>query len=78
MKLFILLKKYMGNNNYIDNNKKVPDNKNDLKTYLTRNHISDISTFYNYEKKYEGINNAQMNLNKINNNYVFIICGLIQ
>ena len=77
MKLFILLKKYMGNNNYIDNNKKVPDNKNDLKTYLTRNHISDISTFYNYEKKYEGINNAQMNLNKINNNYVFIICGLI-
>lgn len=67
----------MGNNNYNDNEQKVIDNKNGLKSYLTRNHISDISIFYNYEKKYEGINNYKINLNNINNNYVFIVCGLI-
>ena len=67
----------MGNNNSNEQNKKILDNKNDLNFQLTRSNVSDISIFYNYEKKYIGIDNDKVNSEQINNNYTYIICGLI-
>ena len=67
----------MGNNNSNEQNKKILDNKNDLNFHLTRSNVSDISIFYNYEKKYIGIDNDKVKSEQINNNYTYIICGLI-
>ena len=67
----------MGNNNSNIQNKKLLDNKNEFNFILTRNYISDISIFYDYEKKYESINNKNLKFKTLNNNYIYIICGLI-
>ena len=67
----------MGNNNSNEQNKKILDNKKDLNFQLTRSNVSDISIFYNYEKKYIGIDNDKVKSEQINNNYTYIICGLI-
>ena len=67
----------MGNNNSNEKNQKILDKKSDLKLYLTRSNISDISIFYNYEKKYIGIDNERVKSIQINNNFAYIICGLI-
>ena len=67
----------MGNKNSNIQNKKLFDNKNEFKFILTRNYICDISLFYDYEKKYESINYKSEKYKKINNNYIYIICGLI-
>ena len=67
----------MGNNNSNEKNQKILDKKSDLKLYLTRSNISDISIFYNYEKKYIGIDNERVKSIQINNNFIYIICGLI-
>ena len=67
----------MGNNNSNEKNQKILDKKSDLELYLTRSNISDISIFYNYEKKYIGIDNERVKSIQINNNFAYIICGLI-
>ena len=68
----------MGNNNSNKQKKEfLENNNNKYKFILTRNYISDISIFYNYEKKYESISNENIILNKLNNSYIFLICGLI-
>ena len=68
----------MGNNNSNKQKKELLENNNNkYKFILTRNYISDISIFYNYEKKYESISNENIILNKLNNSYIFLICGLI-
>ena len=67
----------MGNKNSNKQNIKLIDNKNELHSLLTRNYISDISILYNYEKKYEGISDKNIKNNEISDNFIFIICGLI-
>ena len=55
--------------------KKIQENK--PVCVLTNQIIMDIIIFYNYEKKYESINNEAINNKAINNNYIYIVCGLI-
>ena len=67
----------MGNNNLSKQNKNLSENKKEFKFVLTRNNISDITIYYNYEKKYESISSKNSPHKNQNNNYIFIICGLI-
>ena len=67
----------MGNNNLSKQNKNLSENKKEFKFVLTRNNISDITIFYNYEKKYESISSKNSPHKNQNNNYIFIVCGLI-
>ena len=66
----------MGNENSEKENKNNEENKTEF--ILTNNIIMDIIIFYNYEKKYESISNEMLDNNKkTNNNYIYIVCGLI-
>ena len=65
----------MGNENNKKEEKNTQENKPEC--VLTNQIIMDIIIFYNYEKKYESINNEAINNKAINNNYIYIVCGLI-
>ena len=66
----------MGNNNS-KKKQKQKLYKKDFNFHLTTKYISDITFFYNYEKKYKGITNENKELDRSFNNYIFIIIGLI-
>lgn len=65
----------MGNENNKKEEKNTQENKPEC--VLTNQITMDIIIFYNYEKKYESINNEAINNKAINNNYIYIVCGLI-
>ena len=65
----------MGNKNADNENKNIGENKTEF--ILTNNIIMDIIIFYNYEKKFESISNKNHEKKGIKNNYIFIVCGLM-
>ena len=65
----------MGNENSDKENKNNKENKTEF--ILKNNIIGDIMIFYNYEKKYESITNKKYENKQFNNNYIYIVCGLI-
>ena len=70
----------MGNNNSKKQKQKLIENKNNkngFNIHLTSKYISDITFFCDYEKKYKGISNANIESGKPFNNYIFLIVGLI-
>ena len=65
----------MENNNSVKYINNLEENKTEF--ILSNSIITDIIIFYNYEKKYESISNENHKKKEKENNYVYIICGLM-
>ena len=65
----------MGNDNSKKEEKEKKNEENKTEFTLSNSVIMDIIIFYNYENKYESINERK--IKNINKNYIFIVCGLI-